>query len=161
VGNCTGGSWHGVISKLSKNPDVAYHLLSFMATPDVARELAYYGWEGVDPGRACQFMEPYGTNTKQGFLDAGWNENDIVEYNKAFYDNYYAKVQLPYMRFPGAMEYWTVLDQALSEAMIGKLTAQQALDQVAKDYAGIVERLGKDEQLKVYREAMGYAGATN
>ncbi|MGQ9626938.1 MAG: extracellular solute-binding protein [Anaerolineae bacterium] len=158
VGNTTGGSWHGVISKLSKNPELAYHLLSFHATVENARYLAYHGWEGVDLGRDCQFIEPYGTNTLQGFLDAGWNENDILEYNKAYYDNFYAKNQLPFLRIPGAFEYWTALDQALSSAMTGELTAQEALDRAASDFKDITERLGLEDQLRIYREAMGYAG---
>ncbi|MCS7259226.1 MAG: extracellular solute-binding protein [Anaerolineae bacterium] len=158
VGNTTGGTWHGVISKLSKNPDLAYHLLSFHATVEKSRYYAYHGWEGVDIGRKNQFIEPYGTNTIEGFLEAGWDKNDILEYNKAYYDNFYAKTILPYLRIPGAFEYWTSLDQHLSEAMTGALSAQEALDRVAEDYRNITERLGVEDQLRYYRESMGYAG---
>lgn len=156
VGNTTGGTWHGVISSLSKNPELAYHLLSFHAAVDKARFYAYHGWEGVDIGRESQFIEPYGTNTLQGFLDAGWDENDIQEYNKAYYDTYYAETVLPYLRIRGSFEYLTALDQALSKAMTGELTAQQALDLVAGDFRKITERLGKEQQLQLYRDSFGY-----
>lgn len=156
VGNTTGGTWHGVISSLSKNPDLAYHLLAFHATVEKARYYAYHGWEGVDIGRKCQFIEPYGENTLQGFLDAGWAENDILEYNKAYYDNFYAETQLPYLRIPGTFEYLTALDQALSSAMTGQLTAQEALDRAAEDFRKITERLGKERQLQIYQDSFNY-----
>jgi len=157
VGNTTGCSWHGVISKLSKNPEVAYHLLAFHATEKVSQWAARLGWDGVDIGRQNQFLQPRGPLTVEEYVkEGGWDPNDIVEYEKAYYDNFYAKTMFPYLRIPGGPEYLNALDIHLSEAMTGRVSAQEALDRTAKDFDDITERLGRDEQLKLYREAMGY-----
>lgn len=159
VGNTTGGSWHGVISKFSKNPDLAYHLLAFHATERISRWNAYNGWTGVDIGRRNQLLKPWGTNTLEGFLKAGWDKNDITDYNRAYHDNFFAKTILPYLRIPGTFEYWVALDQVLSEAMAGRLNAKAALDRAVKDFKAITERLGRDRQLRIYRDSFNYKKA--
>src|SRR5690606_9968979 len=58
VGNTTGGSWHGVISSLSRYPEAAYHFLAFLATTPISVWHAYRGWDGVDPGTLHHFLEP-------------------------------------------------------------------------------------------------------
>ena len=50
VGNTTGGSWAGVISKFSKAPEATYFLLALMATKPKSVVYGYRGWDGVDPG---------------------------------------------------------------------------------------------------------------
>ena len=54
VGNTTGGTWHGVISKLSKHPEVVYDLFAFHATKKVALWNGINGWTGVDPDVAVR-----------------------------------------------------------------------------------------------------------
>jgi multiple sugar transport system substrate-binding protein len=63
---------------------------------------------------------------------------------------------MPYIRINGTEEYWRALDQNLSEAMIGRMTPQEALDRTAEAWKGITERRGLDLQLKQYQEAVGY-----
>lgn len=156
VGNTTGGSWHGVISRLSKNPDVVYSLLALHATKPVSLWNASRGWTGVDPGYKYQFLPPEGTANLKDYLAEGWSENDIREYLKAYHDNFYAEHVVTYLRIPGAFEYFTTLDQNLSAAMSGQLTPKAALDKTAKQWDEITDRLGRAQQLKLYQEAIGY-----
>ena len=51
-----------------------------------------------------------------------------------------------------------MLDRNLSSAMAGDMTAQEALDQTAEVWEQITDRLDRDEQLRLYREAIGYQG---
>ena len=60
VGNTTGGSWHGVISNFSANPEATYSFLSLMAIKPVSKLMATYGWDGVDPGYTYQFLKEHG-----------------------------------------------------------------------------------------------------
>jgi len=156
VGNVTGGSWHGVISKFTKNPDVVYHFMAFHATKKVSQWAAATGWDARDPGRKCQFVKPWGDMVASDYVKLGWNAEDAIEYSKAYYDNFNRKTILPYLRIRGALEYWVALDRNLSEAMIGRMTPKEALDRCAKDWNAITDRLGRKEQLKLYREAIGY-----
>ena len=77
IGNTTGGSWHGVVSNFSANPEAAYSFLSLMAIPPVSKLMATVGWDGVDPGFSYQFLEEDGGTAKiEDYVKAGWAEND-------------------------------------------------------------------------------------
>ncbi len=158
VGNTTGGSWHGVISNFSANPEATYSFLSLMAIKPVSIWNANNGWTGVDPGYSYQFLEPQGEAKLEDYVKAGWDPADVQDYLKAYYDNFYAETMLTYLRIPGTFEYWDILDKNLSAAMSGEKSAQQALDDTAAAWEQITDRIGRDSQLKDYREAIGYEG---
>ncbi|NSW76569.1 MAG: extracellular solute-binding protein [Candidatus Atribacteria bacterium] len=155
-GNTTGGSWHGVISALSKNPEAVYHLLAFHATNKISLWNVQRGWTGVDPGAKFHFLPPYGTASLDDYVANGFNPDDAQEYLKAYYDNFFAPNIAPYLRIPGGNEYWVALDRHLSEAYTGQASAKEALDRVARDWEDITNRYGREEQLKVYQESIGY-----
>lgn len=156
VGNTVGGSWHGVISARSKNPEVVYSLYALMATRPVSLWNVNRGWTGVDPGASIHFLPPDGTADLKGYLDAGWNESDLKFYLKAYRETFYAKVMLPYLRINGAEEYWRALDQNLSETMIGRLKPKEALDRTAREWDEITNRRGRSAQLRQYQRSIGY-----
>jgi len=156
VGNTVGGSWHGVISAKSKNPELVYSLYALMATEPVSLWNANNGWTGVDPGASIHFLPPDGTADLKGYLAAGWNESDLKLYLKAYHDNFFAKTMMPYLRINGAEEYWRALDQNLSATMVGTLKPQEALDRTAAEWAEITRRRGREAQLKQYQSAIGY-----
>ncbi len=156
VGNTTGGSWQGVISSRSENPEAVYSLYALMATEPVSLWNVNRGWTGVDPGVTIHFLPPDGTADLQGFLDNGWNESDLEFYLKAYRDNFFAPTMEPYLRINGTDEYVRALDQNLSEAMIGRLSPQEALDRTARSWDDITNRRGRDQQLMQYQESIGY-----
>jgi multiple sugar transport system substrate-binding protein len=156
VGNTTGGSWHGVVSAKSANPEVVYSLYALMATEPVSLWNVNRGWTGVDPGASIHFLPPDGTAEVQGYLDAGWDESDLKFYLAAYRDNFFAKTKLPYLRINGAEEYWRALDRNLSKTMIGELKPKEALDATAKEWDAITDRRGREAQLKQYQESIGY-----
>ena len=158
VGNTTGGSWHGVISAFSESPDATYSFLSLMALKPVSMWNAQNGWTGVDPGYSYQFLEPNGEATVDDYVAAGWNADDVVDYTKAYFDNFTADTMLTYLRIEGAPEYWDIMDKNLSAAMSGDKTAKQALDDTASAWEEITDRLGRDKILKQYQEAIGFGG---
>jgi multiple sugar transport system substrate-binding protein len=155
VGNTTGGSWAGVISKFSKSPEATYYLLALMATKEKSLIYAARGWDGVDPGRYSHFLPPDGTADINDYLAAGWDEADIRDYTKAYYENFNAPLQFPYLRIPGTFEYWTALDIHLSEAATGQSTPEEALKATVDDFNAITDRLGRESQLKSYRTSLG------
>lgn len=155
VGNTTGGSWAGVINKFSDAPDCTYFLLALMATEPKSFIYAARGWDGVDPGRFTHMLPPEGTATIDAYVDAGWDATDAEQYTKAYYDNFNADLQFPYLRIPGAFEYWTSLDVHLSEAATGQASPTEALEGIVSDYEAITDRLGRDVQGESYRSSLG------
>ncbi len=156
VGNTTGGSWAGVISKFSDAPDCTYYLLALMANPAKSEVYAYRGWDGVDPGRFSHYLEPNGTNTIDGYLAAGWDAADAEAYTNAYFENFGAEMQFPYLRIPGTFEYWTALDIHLSEAATGQRSASDALAATVEDFNAITDRLGRDQQREIYIKSLGF-----
>ena len=142
VGNTTGGSWSGVISKFSDAPDCTYFLLALMATKEKSTVYAYRGWDGVDPGRISHYLPPNGTNSIDGYVAAGWDAKDAEQYTNAYFNNFGAAQQFPYLRIPGTFEYWTALDVHLSEAATGQKTPEEALKATVDDFNAITDRLG-------------------
>lgn len=159
VGNTTGGSWHGVISNYSANPEATFSFLSLMAIPPVSKMMAMYGWDGVDPGFSYQFLEKDGGTAKlDEYVKAGWAASDAETYTRAYKDLFYAPTTLTYLRIPGTFEYWDILDKNLSAAMSGAKSAKQALEETAAAWEGVTNRIGRDKQLEDYRAAIGYKG---
>lgn len=157
TGNTTGGSWHGVVSRLSKQPEAAYAFLSLMALPPVSLWNAQTGWTGVNPGFSYQFLPPEGTARIADYVKAGWDRTDVEDYLRAYQATFTAPTMLPYLRIRGTPEYWSVLDSELAAAMGGRKTAAEAMDDVAAEWEAITDRLGRERQLELHRAAIGYS----
>jgi len=155
VGNTTGGSWAGVISKYSKVPEATYYLLALMATREKSQVYAVRGWDGIDPGRTYHFLPPDGSAKIETYLNAGWNEVDVRDYLHAYFENFSNKLQFPYLRIPGAYSYWQALDVHLAEAAAGQQSPAAALKATAIDFEEITLRLGRDQQKRAYRASLG------
>ena len=158
VGNTTGGSWAGVVSKFSDAKEATYFLLALMATEPKSAVYAARGWDGVDPGRTFHFLEPDGSASLQDYLKAGWAKADAQGYSSGYYENFNNRLQFPYLRIPGTFDYWTQLDVHLSEAATGQTSPKQALDATVEDFEKITDRLGRQEQLDSYRTSLGLGG---
>jgi multiple sugar transport system substrate-binding protein len=156
VGNAIGGSWAGVISKFSKAPEATYYLLALMASKDKSQVYAARGWDGIDPGRSYHFLPPNGSGQLDTYLKAGWDEADIRDYSQAYFDSFSNKLQLPYLRIPGAFSYWQALDMHLAEAAAGRLSPEAALKAAAVDFEEITLRLGRERQRRAYRASLGF-----
>jgi multiple sugar transport system substrate-binding protein len=156
VGNTTGGSWHGVVSRLAKEREAAYAFLSLLASEPVSLFNAQHGWTGINPGFTYQFPPPAGTARLADYIKAGWDRQDAEDYLQAFHATFTAPAMLPYLRIRGTPDYWAVLDRELAAAMGRRKTAKEALDDVATEWEAITDRLGRDRQLELYRAAIGF-----
>ncbi|MBA7496265.1 hypothetical protein ES702_06864 [subsurface metagenome] len=155
VGNVLGGSWHGVISRYSKHPEITYDFLSYMAEKDNAFWAFVRGYTGIDPGRTFAFLEPYGTADIKDYTEQGWHLDDVKPYTDAYYLNYTNPLQLPPMRISRADEYLRALDVAQARVAMGELAAKEALDDLHGVFQEITDRVGKDKQMRIFKEAMG------
>jgi multiple sugar transport system substrate-binding protein len=157
VGNQVGCSWHPVISKYAKNPDLCYYFMAWQATPPINHWNVYMGWTGVDPGTTYDWFPPYGKATLQDYIDGGYNADDAKSFIGAYQDNFFNyKIFQNYMRIPGTPEMQEIWDVHLSEAITGQLTPKEALDQTYKDWKAIIDDYGKAKLLKLYQESIGY-----
>ena len=158
VGNTIGGSWHGVISAASENQDLAYYLLAMQATPAIRFWNVTYGWTGIDPGTLDDLFEDAGGNaTIEDYVSAGYNASDAEQFITAYGENLFSfPTTQTYLRIPGAPQYWEILDTRLAQAMTGQSSAEEALNAAAEEWDQVTNDLGREAQLRVYREAIGY-----
>jgi multiple sugar transport system substrate-binding protein len=49
-----------------------------------------------------------------------------------------------------------VWDIHLSEAVVGQVSPEEALRRTKEDWNAITDRLGRENQKKIYQEAIGY-----
>lgn len=155
VGNTTGGSWGGVISRHSKAPEATYYLLALLAAKEKSKVYAARGWDGIDPGRSFHFLAPDGSAKIDDYLKADWNEADVRYYLHAYFDNFSNPLQMPYLRIPGTYSYLQALNLHVAEAVGGQASAQAALKATALDFEEITLRLGRDAQRRAYRTSLG------
>ena len=157
VGNQVGCSWNPVLSKYAKNPDLCYYWMALQGTPSINHFHVLEGWSGLNPGTTYDWFPPYGTATPDEYEAAGWNKSDAVYYVNAYQDDFYTyPIFQNYLRIPGSPEMEEVWDVHLSEAITGQITAKQALDRTAADWKRIINDIGKDQELKLYQESIGY-----
>ena len=109
------------------------------------------GWTGVQPGMKFLFFPPNGTGSVEQWKALGWNEDDAIEYIKAYYAVLSAPLQQEYLRIPGAAEYWHELDVNVSAVLAGQSQPKAALDATAAAWEKITERYGRDKQKVLYQ----------
>jgi multiple sugar transport system substrate-binding protein len=59
------------------------------------------------------------------------------------------------LRIPGTARYYDALDAGIARVFSGELSAQKSLDEVAARWEEITNELGRDKQLKYYRDSLG------
>lgn len=150
VGNVNGGTWHPVLSRLSKHKEATYDFMAFMANRKNAFFNCTHGWTGVQPGMKWEYLAPAGTSTIQQWQAEGWNAADTAEYLNAYYANLTLPVQEEYLRIPGAAEYWHSLDVNISAVLAGQKQPKAALDETATAWEAVTERYGRDKQKALY-----------
>jgi multiple sugar transport system substrate-binding protein len=153
VGNTNGGSWHCVISRLSKQKEAAYDFLAFMANKKNAFFNVTNGWTGVQPAMKYEYFAPVGTGIVAEWENQGWEKDDTIAYLNAYYANLVLPAQQIYLRIPGAADYWHELDVNISSVLSGATKPKEALDNIYQAWEQITERCGRENQKKLYAES--------
>jgi multiple sugar transport system substrate-binding protein len=155
VGNTNGGTWHCVLSRLSKKKEATYDFLAFMANRKNAFFNVTNGWTGVQPAMKYEYFPPVGTGRVEEWENQGWDKADAIAYLDAYYANLVLPAQQIYLRIPGAAEYWHELDVRISSVLAGKTKPKEALDDIYQAWEQITDRYGRESQKKLYAESYG------
>ncbi len=143
------GGWVITVAADTDVADAAWDYVKYLAGKDLAGVLATTGGTGVNPLRQSQF------DNLDLWTGAGFDEESAKDYLdaiKATIDDPNAIVDL---RIPGAFEYFDALDAGIAKAITGEADAQTALNEVAATWDVITDRLGRENQLKLYKQSMG------
>jgi multiple sugar transport system substrate-binding protein len=94
-------------------------------------------------------------NNLEPWLATGMTEQQAQEYLGVVLGTINHPNAVVDLRITGAAEYFDALDTQLARAVAGEVTAQQALDETARLWNAITDRLGRDQQKLLYRQMLG------
>ena len=88
---------------------------------------------------------------------AGYDRKYITSYMKSQSDSYNHPNSAIEPRIPGIFQYYSIAEDELQKTFAGKQSAQQGADNVAAAWDKLTDKLGRENQIKYYRIAMGLA----
>ncbi len=144
------GGWVIGVAADSDVKEAALDFASFMADPEMVKQLAVTPDTGINPSRYSQFEDI------QLWVDSGFDQEGAEDYLDAVLNTINHPNAVLDLRIRGAAEYMNVLDVEVSRALADEVSPQEALDNVAAGWDEITERLGRDSQLEQYRSSVGY-----
>jgi multiple sugar transport system substrate-binding protein len=146
------GGWIISVAADSDVKEAAMDFAAFMARPELVRVLATIPDSGINPSRYSQLD----VNDVSLWVESGFDEEGAVDYLSAILEGIDHPNVVLDIRIRGSAEYLNILDTEISRALVGEITAQEALDNVAAQWDAVTDRLGRDVQLEQYRASVGY-----
>lgn len=149
--------WGAAIPVTSPNKEAAFDLISFLTSTEISVQFVSMrdnqeSAVGYQPFRRSHF------ENIDAWTESGWEREIAEEYLDQTLQSLEADFVQPDLRIPGAFEYLDALDAGVTSALAGQQTPQEALDQVAEQWDQITDRLGREEQLRLYRASLGLEG---
>jgi multiple sugar transport system substrate-binding protein len=133
------------VSAFSKRPEDAYRVAAYMQLPQVSITYVYDPECGQDPYRASQLKDSAVKNHEgKPTMDAAAAKSYVDAIREGL------KAGYPELSIPGAPRYLDILDLYVSQALAGSLTPKVALDNAAREWAGITQAEDADMQKAAY-----------
>ena len=142
------GGWTAGITKHSSKKEAAYSYISLLCGPEHSLKAVTTAQSGRQPYRKSHFAS-VDEWTKFGFTDPDKEYLNAVQSSLSYPNS------RPDLRIPGLQRYYDALDAQITRALTGELSPQKALDNVAKRWEQITDDLGRERQLKLYRQSLG------
>ena len=126
--------------------------LTYMTTSDKAAEMAVaHGETGVNIFR---YSHLYSKNPDY-WIKQGWDPESAENYCNTVMEVYESPNVVLDIRIPGFERYWDALDEAAANVASGTWGPEDACNWLYDEWSRITEELGKDKQLKWYRQDLG------
>ncbi|NET43323.1 ABC transporter substrate-binding protein [Okeania sp. SIO2B3] len=146
------GGWVGSINAAAKPEvkDAAYALISYISQPAQSNVDVTIGITGFNPYRISQF-----TN-REAWLEAGIGEEAASKYLGGISVSLRNPNMVLDLRIPeNALYQREILDTALASFLTGKITRDETMEQIEREWEEITNKMGRDSQLQDYRDSLG------
>lgn len=134
--------WCASISSDSKNKDLAYEFLYFIASPKISLEVFAIPFNGLEPWRNSHFSD----EAMKKWVELSPAAPQWLAGLKKSVENGVSD-----LRIPGMFEYYDALGIQLGQALTGQKSPQAALDAVIAEWKKITERRGVGKQKEAYK----------
>lgn len=145
--------WTSAVNKSTKQPDMAFDFLCFFSNEANASLDLQIGRFGVNPYRTAQFESKFWQDK------LGWSPAVADTYVQTLGGMDKSDNRVFDLRVPGVNQFMSTLANGVAEAMAGQKTPQEALDGVAKQWSGIVDKVGKDKVRAAYANVVALEDA--
>jgi len=139
------GNWSLFVNKDSKNKKLAFEFASHMASKELSAKLVATSGNAVNPSRFSHF------ENAASWTQSGFTENSARRYLDEISKSLTNKNVVYDITLPGAGEYYQALDESVYKALKGVLTPQEALNEAAKKWDTITDKIGRESQIKYYK----------
>ncbi len=140
--------WTSAVSKLSKNKDMAFDYLCFFSNEANTLHDLQIGRFGINPYRNEHLKADF-------WIDKlGWSVKTATTYVDTLSGMDKSHNRVFDLRVPGVSQFMSSMATGVSSALAGQKTAKEALDDVAKEWKSIVDRIGKDRVREAYRKVV-------
>lgn len=136
--------WTSAVSNRSQNQDMAFDYLCFFSNEANTLSDLQIGRFGVNPYRESHFDASLWTDK------LGWNADLAASYVETLSSMDNSQNRVFDLRVPGVSQFMTSMATGVSAAIAGQMEPQAALDQVADEWAAIVDRIGVDTVRDAY-----------
>jgi multiple sugar transport system substrate-binding protein len=144
------GGWQNLVPVNAASKEAAIDLAAYLASPQVLL------WASVTPGSGVNPARQSILDAKDAWLQAGFpTEEDVEAYVEAQERVMAHPNSIFQLRLPGYNQYQDSLELAVSKALAGQLSPQEALDEAAAEWNRITDRMGRDKQKSLYRGSVG------
>lgn len=143
------GGWHGSVAAASKAKEAAWDFLDYIDGDQTSFRAV------TNPGTARNPYRQQHFSNVQAWSTAPVQYKDPAPYLKTLEQAMtHPNTQFD-LRIPKAGRYFEVLDNWVQQALAGRATPKEALDQAAREWKQITEDAGLEQQKKAYRELYG------
>lgn len=146
------GGWAGGINAAisPQNKDAAYAFLSYMSQPSQSNQDVTVGVTGFNPYRISQF-----TN-REPWLKAGMSFEAASKYLGAIGVSLSSPNIVLDLRIPENNQYQgVILDKVVADFLADKISRDEAMQQIEREWEQITNKMGRDPQRAAYRASLG------
>lgn len=136
--------WTSAVAKASDNKDMAFDYLCFFSNPANHSSDLLVGRFGVNPFRKSDFDPAF------YIKEAGWATQVAKTYTATLSGMDKSRNRVFDLRVPGVNQFMSSMAAGVSKALAKQLSPQKAMDEVAKEWSQIVDRLGVERIRKAY-----------
>ncbi|MDH2391756.1 extracellular solute-binding protein [Streptomyces sp. HNM0663] len=139
--------WTSAVAKAAPNKQMAFDYLCFFSNEaNTALDLTI-GRFGVNPYRESHFDAAF-------WEKQGWDKEVAASYVRTLADMEKSDNRLFDLRVPGVSGYMSALASGVAAAIAGQKDPQQALDDVAREWARITDQIGEEKVRAAYRNVV-------
>lgn len=142
------GGWVASVPKTSTQPAAAWDYIMWLSSPENSLRDVMTAGTGINPYRWTHF-------TSIDAWTSAFSRNSASEYLNVLRDSLDSPYVALDLRIPGFFEYSSALETQLTKALTREVSVKRALDEVAREWEYITDRLGRDKQRQLYRTSMG------